>query len=206
MIDNVIGIIPCKKNSERLPNKNTLPFGNKMLFEWSVDYALSGGITPVVSTDNELVMDWCIAGNIPYVVEDVEDSNICNCIDQVLKEISCDRFVLLQPTSPIRQVGLLKELLSKECKTSIYTADKVKIIGHMEDKFMEAYRDQADDTKFLYHFDGNTVIVNNRWYQKAHKLFSDESEYVVQGVPYSLQIDTYDDYKTLNALVTYGKY
>lgn len=190
----MIAIIPCKEYSERLPNKNILQFGDKMLFEHSIDFAIQNNITPVISTDSEFIINYCKQHNIKYIRESVDDSDMCNCIDQVLSQIDCDYFVLLQPTSPIRQPNILNKLGLP--KTSIYTADKIKIIGHIGDKFQKAYRDQ-DTTNFLHHFDGNLVIVNVKWYKKNHCLFNDDSSYYVEDVPYSLQIDNEEQFKVM---------
>ena len=36
---NLIAIIPAKKSSKRLKNKNTKTLGKKQLFQWSLDLA-----------------------------------------------------------------------------------------------------------------------------------------------------------------------
>ena len=49
----------------------------------------------------------------------------------------------------------------------------------------------------MYHFDGNLVIVNVKWYKKNHCLFNDDSSYYVEDVPYSLQIDNEEQFKVM---------
>lgn len=197
----VIGIIPAKKHSQRLPHKNTMTLGGKMLFEWSVEYALQEGVRPIISTDDDEVMRWCGHFGVDFVREDVDDSDMCNCINQVLRQYTCDRFVLLQPTSPLRQSGLLKNILKMDFETSVYTCNKVKIIGHIGDKFNLSYRDQDSSTKFLYHFDGNMVVVNTSWYEKSSVLFDDSSLHIEQPMPYVLQVDTKEDFETIEKIV-----
>ena len=198
----VIGIIPCKKVSSRLPGKNTMFLGGKMLFEWSVEYAKNEGITPVVSTDDEYVIGWCNDHGIRCVREKVDDSNMCNCVDQVLNVYGCDYFVLLQPTSPIRERGLLSSIISDGVPTSVYTSNKIKVIGHLDGKFQEAFRDQDGNTRFLHQHDGNMVVVNTEWYNRTHKLFNDESIFIDSRKPYNLQIDTKDDFETIRKIVS----
>jgi len=197
----IIGIIPCKKHSERLPHKNTLILGDKMLFEWSIEYAISEGIIPVVSTDDEFVINWCIENHIDYYKETVNESNMCNCIDQVLSQYDCDYFCLLQPTSPLRKSGMLQEMILQNYSSSIYTAEKIKIIGHIGNEFITAYRDQDTSTKFLYHHDGNMILVNYKWYKQSHKLFDDTSQYILNDKPYSLQIDYKEDFEIITKLI-----
>ena len=75
-----------------------------------------------------------------------------------------------------------------------YTAEKIKIIGHIGNEFITSYRDQDTSTKFLYHHDGNMVLVNHKWYKQSHKLFDDTSKYILNDKPYSLQIDYKEDF------------
>jgi CMP-N-acetylneuraminic acid synthetase len=195
----IISIIPCKEHSERLPNKNILPINGKELFIHSIEFSLKNQITPIVSTDSSHIIEYCQNNGISYYKETVDDSNMCNCIDQVLSQYECDYFVLLQPTSPMRQDNIINQMGLPS--TSIYTCDKVKIIGHIGYKFQTAYRDQDTSTKFLYRFDGNAVIVNTAWYKKNNCLFNDESKYFVENVPYSIQIDTQEEYKLLKSII-----
>lgn len=201
MNKSVIGIIPAKKTSHRLPFKNRLLLGGKEMYQLSVDYAFGEGIKPIVSTDDEEIIKWCQNNNIDFICEMVDDSDMCNCVNQVLVKYPCDYFVLLMPTSPIREKNLVKRLLCEEdIKTSIYTAEKIKIIGHIGDTFMFAYRDQDKNTKFLYHFDGNIIIVNASWYGTSKKLFCDESKVVVQHLPYTLQVDDEYDFEIISKI------
>lgn len=196
----IIGIIPSKSHSFRLPNKNILILGELELYKHSVEYAKNEGITPLVSTDDENIIKWCIENNIDYCRENVDDSNLCNCINQVLDLYDCDYFAVLQPTSPLREKGLLKSFVEKGTETSIYTANKIKIIGHINNEFKIAYRDQDTATKFLYQFDGNIIYVNAKWYKKNRALFCDKSEYHIQTLPYTLQIDTKEEFDIVNII------
>ena len=51
---NKIAIIPAKKDSIRLPNKNIKEIDNKMLFLYSVEYAIDNNFIPVVSTNSDI--------------------------------------------------------------------------------------------------------------------------------------------------------
>lgn len=195
---NIISIIPCKEHSERLPHKNILPIKGKELFIYSIEFSLKNGIKPVISTDSKYIIEYCQNNNINYYKENVDDSNMCNCIDQVLSQYKCDYFVLLQPTSPIRQNDILEKIGLPS--TSIYTCEKTKIIGHIGKEFYTAYRDQDASTKYLYHFDGNIVIVNTKWYLKSHCLFNNDSSYLIEEVPYTLQIDNINQYQLIKRL------
>jgi len=204
LMENVIAIIPAKATSERVPGKNRRLLLGEELYQYSVTYATAEGAKPVVSTDDENIVAWCEKMDVACVREVVDDSNMVNCIDQVLAQVDCRYFALLQPTSPLRRLGLLRTMMevmkSRYCP-SIYTARKLKIIGHIGSEFQFATRDQDPQTRFLYQFDGNLLVVDADWYASSHRLFDDSSQSIEQEVPFSLQIDTETDFKVFEALM-----
>lgn len=201
---NTIAIIPAKQHSDRCKNKNIRHFNGIQLFLYSVQYAIQEGITPVVSTDSEEIIAICNARGIQVVEEKVDDSNIVNCIQQVLNKITCDAFLVLLPTSPLRIPGLGKEmindLLQGVCETN-YTATPIKPIGHFDGKFRISYRSQDTKNKFLF-FDGNIHGSTTEFFNKNKKLFDDNSKYYVNKFPCNLQIDTEDEFTALETLST----
>ncbi len=205
MANDVLSVIPAKKESLRLPNKNILKIKDKELWLYSVEYAIHEGTTPIVTTDSEYIIQQCIDMNILYNVENVDDSNMVNCVlDVINKNNGYDIIALLQPTSPLRKPGMLKMMANYTKKfPSVYTANKVKMIGHIGDVFNIAYRDQ-DTNKFLYQFDGNIVVVRKNLIKHEHCLFNNDSGYIVNDRPYSLQIDTYEDYNILKTYIEHS--
>lgn len=188
----MIVIIPAKKESSRLPEKNSMLLNGIPLYQHSVEYALSEGTSPIVSTDDEKKIDWCIANSVLYVREIVDDTKLENCIDQVLKEYPTDRFAILQPTSPIRKEGLLQQMIYDDYPSS-FTAKKIKVIGLLDDEFVVAHRYQ-DATRFLYHFDGNMCYCRTDFYESVGYFFDNSSIVYEQDMPYTLQIDTCIDF------------
>lgn len=189
-----LAIIPAKEHSERLPNKNILPINGKELWMHSVEYAINETVDYVVSTDSEHIINQCKTMNIPYFKEIVNDSNMINCIKQVVEKYANYQYIcVLQPTSPLRQQGMLQNMLNMNIKSSCYTANHIKIIGHINNKFHIAYRAQ-DTSNYLEHFDGNILLINTNFLIKENKLFDDNSIFVINKIPYVLQIDTKEEY------------
>ena len=206
VMENVIAIIPAKATSERVPGKNRRLLLGEELYQYSVTYATAEGAKPVVSTDDEDIVAWCEKMDVACVREVVDDSNMVNCIDQVLAQVDCRYFALLQPTSPLRRLGLLRTMVEKLkfplfSYPSVYTSRKLKIIGHIGCEFQFATRDQDPQTRFLHQFDGNLLVVDAEWYASSHRLFDDLSVDIEQEVPFSLQIDTETDFKVFEALM-----
>lgn len=195
-----LAIIPAKEHSERLPNKNILPINNKELWLHSVQYAIDEGVDYIVSTDSNYIIDQCIKLNIPYYRETVDDSNIFNCIKQVVQQYpNYKNICLLQPTSPLRQPGMLRSMLNMYIESSCYTSAHIKLIGHLFNKFYIAYRAQ-DTNNYFEHFDGNILVINKDFLIKENKLFNDKSSFIINKIPYTLQIDTKEEY---NLIKTY---
>lgn len=189
MKKEIIAIIPAKGQSLRVPNKNTSIIDKIPLFMHSVKFALKCGIFPIVSTDSKDIIDICKRNNIKYNVEDVNDSNMFNCIEQVLKHYPAKKFIILQPTSPIRDRKVLNKCIALSNKhKSVITCQDLKFIGFLDGKFHIAFRDQ-DTSRRFYHFDGNILVANSYWVLKNKCLFSKDITFVKNYFPYYLQID-----------------
>jgi CMP-N-acetylneuraminic acid synthetase len=185
----IIAIIPAKGQSLRVPNKNISIINNLPLFMHSVKFAKRCGIMPVVSTDSQEIINICKTNKIRYVKETVNDSNMLFCIEQVLKKFPADKFVLMQPTSPIRNMNVFKKMIALSYKhKSVISVQDLKFIGFLDRKFYIAYRDQDTKRRF-YHFDGNLLIADSNWVLKNKRLFSKDITYVKNSFPYYLQID-----------------
>lgn len=186
---DIIAIIPAKASSIRVPNKNLSDIAGIPLFMHSVKFAKRCGIVPVVSTDSKEVINICRKNKIRYIKEVVNDSNMMFCVKQVLQKIKCKKWVLLQPTSPIRNIKVFKKMLALSYKhKSVVSVQDLKFIGFLDNKFHVAYRDQ-DTRRRFYHFDGNLLIADSNWVVKNSKLFSNDITYVKNEFPYYLQID-----------------
>ena len=55
----IIAIIPARRGSKRIPQKNVIDFNGKPLIAWTIEAALSVGIfsRAIVSTDDELIAE-----------------------------------------------------------------------------------------------------------------------------------------------------
>lgn len=197
-----LAVIPAKASSERCPGKNLRLLGGLPLFLHSVHYAVQEGFVPVVSTDCDEVITLCRNEGITFMQELVDDSKLENCIDQVLRHFSADILAILAPTSPFRAPGLLRRIacsLETGRTHSAYTAQKIKVIGHLDGHFQIAHREQ-DARRFLNFFDGNIVAFRTEFYLEKGQFFTDDSANYENPFPCNLQIDTEEEYKTLVVL------
>lgn len=198
----MIAIIPVKSESSRLPRKNFLKIGGIPLWERSVKYALMEGLDPVVSTDSEEVDRACFERYediVRVVIEDVDDSDMRNCISGVLDVTDESEFILLQPTSPLRPRGLTELMMKYELA---YTCKKIKLIGNVNFNGLDVTIIQGraqDAATWVYQFDGS-ILLSNRDVMENAGLITNRSEAFVQGLPYSLQVDTLEDFFTIKAI------
>jgi CMP-N-acetylneuraminic acid synthetase len=122
MKHHIYCIIPARKGSKRLPNKNTRPLLDKPLISWTIEEAVKSyyidSIT--VSTDDEAVMDIADGYGI-YVLKRPQElaADNSSTIDVILHFISHMRekgedakhIILLQPTSPLRTAKHIDEAI-----------------------------------------------------------------------------------------------
>ena len=109
---SLLGLIPARGGSKRIPRKNVRPLCGKPLLQWSIDVALAAPSVDrvVVSTDDPEIAEIARAGGaeIPFLRPADLASDNASGIAPVLHALQqlpdvCD-VLLLQPTSPFRQV------------------------------------------------------------------------------------------------------
>ena len=127
ILNNILFIIPARKNSIRLKNKNIRKIGGRTLVKWSIDFALSLKnyfLDIVVSTDSEKIIKISKENSILFIKrkkhistkeaksEDVildalywYKKNYFNMYEKI------EAVALLQPTSPFRSSKLFIKAL-----------------------------------------------------------------------------------------------
>lgn len=110
----VIGLIPARKGSKGIPDKNLTEFCGKPLLSWTVDAALQSGIFDqvIVSTDYPQA---ALPSMNSITVYDRRPPKLCNDkapLDLTLThclKYEFDALVLLQPTSPLRDAEEIRK-------------------------------------------------------------------------------------------------
>lgn len=129
--DNVLAIIPARRESKRLPGKNKMAFGGLPLWQNTVYIARNAGIKNIaVSTDDTDILDEIVISYpshnpnqkinvfaLKRSSELAEDSAASSdVIREVMQQVShhglrYDTICLLQPTSPLLEPHTLKYAL-----------------------------------------------------------------------------------------------
>lgn len=135
----ILCIIPARGNSKRLPEKNIKNLGNKPLIAWSIDFAVDSEIFDyvLVSTDNPRIAEVALGcgASVPWLRPDhlaTDEATTISVVKHALawyeKEYGKpSAIVVLQPTTPLRSISVLRDMLN------IYneTKNKVKSVVSM---------------------------------------------------------------------------
>lgn len=109
-----LAVIPARGGSKGLPGKNIRMLNGKPLIAWSIEAALESSVTDrvLVSTDSEeigrVAEEWgCEVSDRPAELATDESTTI-----EVLQHLynvipGVESMILLQPTSPLRDTGLI---------------------------------------------------------------------------------------------------
>lgn len=139
---NVIGLIPARSGSKRVPDKNVLLLGDHPVIAYTIAAALESGIfdSVVVSTDSENYADIAkhYGAEVPFLRPAEMSGDLSPDIEWVeftLKKFrdqnrEFDCFSILRPTSPFRQAATIqrawKQFLNEDGVDSLRAVEKCK--------------------------------------------------------------------------------
>jgi 4-hydroxy 2-oxovalerate aldolase len=116
----IYSIVPVKKNSSRLPNKNILPFGNSTLLEHKISQLkkVKGIDEIIVSSDSDIMLEKAKNMGVTYIKRPVEFANeskplneFYNYICDICKGNDDDILMWTCCTSPLFDEELLQKTL-----------------------------------------------------------------------------------------------
>lgn len=138
---NIVAIIPARKSSKRLKNKNSKLLGKKQLFQWSLDLAKKIKIFTkiIITTDSKKIFrsaskENCVKNLRPKKLsgDNVNLVDVTLYICDLLKKqgSNVDDIVLLQPTSPFRSKKTvlegIKKFYNSQRKNSVIAVSNIK--------------------------------------------------------------------------------
>mgnify|MGYP003624615955 CR=1 FL=1 len=120
---NILGVIPARKGSKRIKDKNIRNCLGKPLIQYAFDAGRKSKELDhlIVSTDSELIIEMALSCNVdaPFLRPDYISNDEALMIDVVKhalefyekKNVKYDAVALLQPTSPLRKAVHIDEAL-----------------------------------------------------------------------------------------------
>lgn len=133
----VLGLIPARGGSKRVPRKNLKTLAGKPLISWTIEAALKSNCLDdvIVSTEDEEIAEisQSIGAKVPFLrpQELATDKATRNeVVKDVLEKINgFDFIILLQPTSPLRKSAHIDEAFKK-----LYISNRINCVSVKEQK------------------------------------------------------------------------
>jgi CMP-N,N'-diacetyllegionaminic acid synthase len=212
----ILALIPARKNSRRLPNKNKIIFFNKPLFLWSVDIAkkIPEICDILVSTDDDEILKISRKFGIlaPWLRPKKLSSANTSSIDMAQHALKwyekkigkIDGLLLLQPTSPLRSkktlIKCIKTFKNKKCD-SVITVKKAsmnpKFLVQINNNLIKPILKGANEKhlpKDIYQPDGSIYLIKPSVLKNSEKFYGKRTIPIIVDSPKeSIDIDTLGD-------------
>ena len=183
---NII-IIPARKGSKRIKNKNLSKVLNKPLIYWTINYAKKfkkKNYDLVVTTDCNKIAKICNDEKIPFLKRPKKISgdhiSMHKVIFDTLKKINQEYkyIILLQPTSPLRKLDLVNEAINildkkRNFDSLIHLAHNSSFTGKLKNNLWKPDYDlkkRSQDIKDKLLPTGNLFVYRSFLYKKKIKL------------------------------------
>ena len=227
----ILGLIPARGGSKRLPRKNLLPLAGRPLIAWTIAAALAArGIDRVVvSTDDAEIADTARAhgAEVPFMrpaaLADDHASGL-QVMLHALNELQAageqfDFVALLQPTSPLRRTDDIEGAIARLRETrgdmvvSVCASDHppewantLPPDGALRDFFRPGIRGvRSQDLPVQYRLNGAIYLYNCRRLLETGSDIMDDNAYAyIMPRERSIDIDTALDLHIAEAILTHG--
>tara|TARA_B100000787_G_scaffold169327_1_gene160222 strand:+ start:6570 stop:7229 length:660 start_codon:yes stop_codon:yes gene_type:complete len=183
----ILAIIPARKGSKRLPNKNNLKIGKYSLVEKSIKTALKSKIINniiVTSNDTKVLKLENKFKNVNFIKRPNKLSNskskltdVCNHAIQKLKK-RFEYFILLQPTSPFRTNKHIDRALNKVLKYKAEglisissTNNKEKNYFYIKKKYLSKITKNDNSKLKKFQFNGAIYVIKTNLLKRRNSFF-----------------------------------
>ncbi len=175
----VIGVVPARAGSRRLPGKNVRPMAGKPMIRWTLDAARASKVLDltVVTSDDEAVLAIAREAGVEAIRRPDAlagpDASVIDAVRHALEHVGgvWDYVVLLQPTSPLRIAADIDEAV-RLCDSRSAPA----VIGVSPLAKPASFHDRLDELGRLSGppaLDGAVLINGAVYVGRPERLFSD---------------------------------
>ena len=222
-LKNIVAIIPARAGSKGLKNKNIIDLCGKPLMAYSIEAALKAEVFSrvIVSTDSERYAEDYGAEVMMRDEELASDTaTTYMVVENILKKMGdIDYFVLLQPTSPLRNeehireaVQLFEEKLEKfDFLASVKEAEHASVLVRPIEEDMSLKHFDTDFSTYRrqgykeYSPNGAIFIAKPDAYLEQKHFFGERSVGYIMDKYSSADIDDQIDYELAKVLMMRGK-
>ena len=210
-----ICIIPARKNSKRIKNKNLLNFGGKPLIAHSITTALKSKIFSrvVVTTDSKQIAKIAIkyGAEVPFIRSKKLSNDTagikavtCDCIKR-LKSQNVKYHFVIYATNPLLKTIYLKKAFIKLKKLNYnfligvkkFETNPIKAItinkNDLNFKYKKILLKNSQTFNNFYYDDGSFSILETKSYLRRKNFIAKKSTYFLHGENDSLDLNTKED-------------
>lgn len=190
----IIAIIPCRKGSKRLLNKNKKIFCSKSLVEWTIDLALEIGFfnNIIVSTDDDDILEMCLKRYTNKIITILKRS----------KELASDSTPMWKVIEDVHKLGIIEKdsiVVLLQVTSPLRLKKDVEISTHM------FFRDDTRGVVSIYKKDDFTYkrngVVFIDYYYNWIKNKTVDGQYYLMPKERSVDIDTIEDWNLAEKLM-----
>ena len=219
---NVLAIIPARSGSKGVPNKNARLLGGKPLIAYSIEQAQSSIFIRdiIVSTDSEEIGEMAkrFGAQVPFIRPAHLSSDTAKSIDVVIHAVeflkeqgkNYDAVILLQPTSPFREVSLIDSAITQFSSSDM---DSLVSVSQVPYEYNPHWVYEINENGFLslatgekqiiprrqdlpqaFHRDGNIYISSVEVLLKKRSFYGEKLGFIETKSEINVNIDTMDDW------------
>ena len=210
--NKILGLIPARAGSKRLPNKNILDMNGKPMLAWSISSAIKSKYIDdvVVSSDSDKILNISkkygaksFKRPSKYALDNSSSEDvILNAIKNL--DSNYNYTVLLQPTSPLRTSrdidNAIELLFQKKAKSviSVTILNKdalIKVKNSRNNSLIKLGKVTSESHKSYFYINGAIYFFCNKFFHKSKKLYSSKRTYgYIMQKHRSIDIDDYFDF------------
>ncbi len=215
-------IVPARGGSKRLPGKNSLPLGGVPLVGWTLAACRAAGFaSPLLSTDDPGLAELgrTLGFHVPFLRPARFAEDKTSSVDVVLHALDWCRethgtepelVVLLQPTSPFRPAGLIRDglaLIERDATTdAVIAVSRIHVpLGYVfraDEGLLEHVAAGSGEAGFIP--SGALYVIKSRALREARSFIPRRTRCIEHGGIGTLDIDTPDDWTIAAAAVAAG--
>lgn len=226
MVKN-IAIIPARSGSKRVLDKNIIELNDKPMIAYTIEAALNSGVFDevIVSTDCEKYAEISrkYGASVPFLRDDCNDDY--SSVEQVMLYVlntleskfghTYDNFALLQPSCPLRNDDVIKNVYENFLQTDSPTLLTCFQFGFMNpwwafklqngeaDFILKGRIDsRSQDNEQLYCPSGAVGFAKVKNYKKEPTFYGNGHKFFPIDWKYAVDIDNYEDIEIAQAVMS----
>lgn len=198
----MIGLIPARTGSKRVPNKAMSLLAGKELLSYTIDVATRSNLKSIILTTDykRNQVQHLLNSKIEYIKRPIvkDDEPASNYIQHIieLKDLYKDDVIcLLQPTCPIRDTRDINNAISKfkqSGKNSLVSAYKLDFLAKLYNYFGQNIG--FDKDSHYYYRNSSIYIFKVGLFLETNSIFESEPEIFEMEKYKSIDIDTPEDF------------